>query len=365
VIDAPDPPVREFLARAIAAGQFPGAAAVWGRSGESSTTCVAGQAEVCPVTRDVDHDTWFDLASLTKPLVTATLVLLAFREGALAPDTTVGEVLRETDTSPVGDLEVRHLLTHQSGLPAWLPLYCLAEGRPGRMGQVLQRIVLEGPPGQRVVYSCVGYVVLGLMLETVSDSGIADLFERDVLVPADLVNDLGFNPDPDVRHVAAGATVPLAEQRMVLDLGLDPSWIPDVAPGLPDDGNARFLGGAAGNAGLFGTAGGVRRLTAEYLGREATVLRPEEVAAAVESQTVGCGQERGFGWQISTSSGCSAGFALPATAFGHTGYSGASVWAEPENGGIWVLLTNRNHPSQRGIDLNPVRRRFHAITQSP
>ena len=157
----------------------------------------------------------------------------------------------------------------------------------------------------------------------------------------------------------------MTEERLVLDLGLDPKWVPPVGHGLADDGNARFFGGAAGNAGLFGSLRGVQRLTAEYLGHDAVVLTPEDVRPAVKSQTPGLDQERGYGWQIATSRGCSAGAALPTSGFGHTGFTGSSVWAEPEDGCVWVLLTNRNHPEQRGVDLHPLRRRFHHLAFSP
>ncbi len=203
------------------------------------------------------------------------------------------------------------------------------------------------------------------MLEQVSGTSLDILFREKVLEVLTLENDLGFNPDPVRRAVVGGAARPKAEHRMVLDLGLDPKWIPPVGTGRPDDGNARFFGGAAGNAGLFGSLRGVERLTAEYSRRGATLLTPEETRRALESQTQGLEQERCSGWQIATSRGCSAGAALPPTAFGHTGFTGVSVWAETGSGGIWVLLTNRNHPGQRGIDLHPLRRRFHDLTSAP
>ncbi len=354
--------VHELLTAAIAAGRFPGVVASWGRGEVPPSVCVEGRAEIRPTARDLTADTWFDLASLTKPLVTTTLSLLAFRAGVMAPETRVGEVLREIAGTPVGDLDVHTLLTHTSGLPAWLPFYCLAEGRRERTPRVLERIAIGTRPGTQVVYSCVGFVVLGLMLERLSGNSLDEIFRREVLVPAGLEDDLGFHPDPGGRPLAAGAFQPSAERRMVLELGLDPKWIPAVAIGLPDDGNARFFGGAAGNAGLFGSARGVRRLAGEYSGGGANLLTPAEVLPAVISQTPGGRQERGYGWQIATTAGCSAGAGLPATAIGHTGFTGISVWTEPEHGGVWVLLTNRNHPGQRGVDLHPVRRRFHALT---
>ncbi len=356
-----DQQVRDLLERAVAAGRFPGAVAQWGRVDGEVSTCVVGRAEVRDVPRDVSDDTWFDLASLTKPLVTTTLSLVAFQERLLSPNTRVGEVLRETEGFPIGELEIHRLLTHTSGLPAWLPFYCLAEGRRDTVPQVLRHIELASGPGERVVYSCVGFIILGLMLEEVSGSDLERLFRDRVLVPAGLEGELGFNPDTAFRVLAGGALAPLAEQRLVRDLGLDPVWIPAVGRGLPDDGNARFFGGAAGNAGLFGTARGVRRLTAEYCGGGTNLIALDAIGPAVTSQTSGLEQERGWGWQIASSRGCSAGGSLPDTAIGHTGFTGVSVWADPMGTGLWVLLTNRNHPGQRGVDLHPLRRKYHAV----
>ena len=353
--------VRDLLARAVAAGRFPGAVAEWGRAGAEASSCVVGRAAVGDAPRAVTADTWFDLASLTKPLVTTTLALVAFQSGVLAPNTRVGEVLSGTAGSPVGEIEIHRILTHTSGLPAWLPFYCLAEGRRTNVPQVLRRFEFEYRPGERVIYSCVGFIILGLLLEAVFASDLERLFHDRVLVPMGLESDLGFNPDPAVRPLADGASRPLAEERLVLDLGLDTKWIPAVGRGLPDDGNARFLGGAAGNAGLFGTARGVRRLTAEYCGGTTNLLSADEIGPAVTSRTSGLEQERGWGWQMAASRGCSAGGSLPDTAFGHTGFTGVSVWADPAGAGIRVLLTNRNHPGQRGVDLHPLRRRFHDL----
>jgi len=134
-----------------------------------------------------------------------------------------------------------------------------------------------------------------------------------------------------------------------------------MADAQPDDGNARFLGGVAGNAGLFGSARGVSLLAAEYLPGGGRLLTSEEAELATTSATGGLEQERGFGWQLASTSGCSAGAGLSPRSFGHTGFTGVSVWADPSTRGVFVLLTNRNHPEQREIDLHPLRRRFHVL----
>ena len=335
--------------------------AQWGRAGGSHARVATGAASLAPLRVELSADAWFDLASLTKPLVTTTLAILAFRTGALKPSTRVGEVLRETLGSDVGDLEVDRLLSHTSGLPAWLPLYCIAEGDARLLRGRLGDLPLESAPGERVTYSCVGFVILGLMLAEIAGGDLAWLFQREVLKPLGLEAELGHYLATETHSLCAGTQGPTAEHRFSTELGYDPRWIPPPEAGKPDDGNARFLGGFAGNAGLFGSARGVAILSSEYLPGGGSLLSSEEAEAATSVRSSGLEQARGWGWQLASSPGCSAGEALSESAFGHTGFTGVSVWCDPGTGGVFVLLTNRNHPGQRENDLHPLRRRFHAL----
>ncbi len=353
--------IADLLRRAVDAGVAPGAVAEWGRAGGSIERHVIGSASVIPERVAMTEATWFDLASLTKPLVTTTLALIAFRSKVLDPRTLVGTVLSELRGTDVAQLDVDSLLTHTSGLPAWLPLYCLAEGRPRRLPACLGAIKLECRPGEQVVYSFVGFVILGLMLERLAGERLDSLFQHEVSRPLGLESELKFDVESDSQSLCGIAREPRVEQRLVLDLGLEPGWIPPTGDGRPDDGNARFLGGVAGNAGLFGTARGVRELASEYLPGAGGLLSDEESAHARRLRTKGLEQGRGWGWQLASTPGCSAGESLSPGAFGHTGFTGVSVWAEPRTGEVWTLLTNRNHPAQRENDLDPLRRRFHAV----
>ena len=353
--------VRNLLRRAVNAGSAPGIVAMWGARGAGFSCEAFGLARVRPSRAAVTVETWFDLASLTKPLVTTTLTLLAFRSGALRPATRVGDVLTGARASALGDLEVQDLLTHSSGLPAWLPIYALAKGDPGAAQRCLVSVPLESPPGESVIYSCLGFVVLGLMLSEVAGEGLDSLFRREVSSALHLEDELGFHPDPETHSISGCARNPTAERRLVRAEKGDSTLISNPAIAKPDDGNARFFGGVAGNAGLFGTARGVAMLASEFLPGGGSLLSAAEAEEATRSRTPGLEQERGWGWQIAASPGCSAGESVSDRAFGHTGYTGVSVWCDPVTDGVYVLLTNRNHPAQRENDLHPLRRRFHAI----
>ncbi len=354
--------IRRLLQGAVAAGVTPGAVALVGTpAGQSCVT--VGLARVLPAPSPVTEDLLYDLASLTKPLVTGTLFLLARREGLLALENTVAEVLDEAAGSPCGGLTMSQLLTHTSGLPAWLPLYALARGRRGKVMEALLETQSVGPAGGQVIYSCPGYILLGWILERVLERSLEDAFRQLVARPLGLEGELRYRPDPASLPLAGGAADARIEEDLLrsMELGELVRHLPPPGEGLPDDGNARFLGGVAGNAGLWGTARAVAVLTAEYLPGGGKVLWEEEAALATRPRTVGLEQSRGLGWQLAETPGCSAGRALPAGAFGHTGFTGTSVWADPLSRRVHVLLANRHHPAHRGVELHPLRRRFHAL----
>jgi CubicO group peptidase (beta-lactamase class C family) len=343
--------VRALIEGAVRAGLAPEVVARWGRA-EQDFQVATGAAD----------GTVFDLASLTKPLVTASLVMQARAAGSMSLRARVDETLTELAETAVGSLQVEQLLTHTSGLPGWLPLYCLAEGDPRLILRALGRIELEAQPGTRVEYSCIGYVILGLMLERISGDSLDRLFVAQIARPLELERDIGYCPSGDNHEVAGGALQPVVEERMVAEMGLDPGLIPPVGAGLPDDGNARFFGGVAGNSGLFGTARAVWTLALQHLSPGSQLFSDDAIERMVRCHTEGLEQDRGLGWQLASTTGCSAGRSLAPEAFGHTGYSGSSVWVDPMQRSCFVLLANRNCPWQREVDLHPLRRRFHSVT---
>lgn len=350
---------RLLLERGIRAGSAPGMVAAWQSSTEPTLSTVpVGRAVVAPTSVPVTSETWFDLASLTKPLVIGTLILLFIRDGALTPDTTVAEILPDTSRSRLGARVVRQLLTHSSGLPAWEPLYALSNGDPYRALEALIGLRTEESE-THVVYSCPGFILLGMMIEKLAGANLGVVFTERLVKPLGLEGDLGYRPESP-SPLAGGASEPVAERRLLAERGLDSDHIPAVLPGLPDDGNSRFLGGVSGNAGLFGTASGVLALAMTYLGIGG-FLTAKEIELATTDHTPGLEQRRGFGWQLAGSPGCSAGPALDPSAFGHTGYTGTSLWIDPTRGLAMTLLTNRVHPGHRPADLHPLRRRFHQL----
>jgi len=357
------PVIEDLIGRGIAAGLFPGGVAAWGRGGQPPAESAAGWASLRPQPTMTHPGTLYDLASLTKPLAVVPLFLVAQRSGRLTVTHRVGAVLPELDGSPVGQVSCQSLLTHTSGLPAWWPLYAETRGDPSRTLQVFRSIPLRPPRDDGpVVYSCLGYILLGFMLERVFDRALRDLFIERIARPLGLENNIGFLPAGG--PIASGAHAPDAERELLRQLSRerDIQFIPRLEDRMPDDGNARFLGGVSGNAGLFGTARAVFVLASQFIASVSRLLSPEEIRLATSDFTPRDHEQgRGLGWQLARSRGCSAGPALSLSAFGHTGFTGTSVWIDPEDRVVSVFLANRHHPAHRDVDLHPFRRRYNAL----
>ena len=315
---------REVLARAVER-QLPGAALGVVTADGRADTLVLGQAAREPGPLALEEDLFWDLASLTKPLFTAREVLRGVEEGLLDLDDTLGTHL--PDLAWMGDptlktRTLRDLLTHTAGLPAWAPLYTWGDA-PLIRARVLQEPWPLTEPGE-VVYSDLGYVLLGLLLERIRGRPLRE-FQLD---PG-----FTFAPDP-ARSVAT--------ERC--------SWRGRVLRGETHDENGFALGGAAGHAGLFGTLAGVLRL-AETLLRGGW-LSPAAQAAAARPHAPG--RTLAF---MAAQPGWSGGSLCSPAAFGHTGFTGTGFWVDPEHGLAWVLLTNRVHPSRHtSVDIQSLRR---------
>jgi len=350
--------VELLLQRAVQAGLTVGCVALATRGSSQGRAWCSGRAAVGGP--PAHPSLIYDLASLTKPLVTTTLLLLARRDG-LDLDAPLGELLPELQGSPWAGVAVWQAASHCGGFPGWEPLYALGQcSREGYL-QALCRVLPIAPPGTRVEYSCLGFIALGIALERAGGADLGTLFAELVARPLGVEDELLFAP-PESVAVAGQAWREDAEEDMVRQRGLA-AKVPPLPAGrrAGDDGNSRGLGGVAGNAGLFGSAAAVARVAAEYLPGGGELLTSEEVQLATKCRTEGLEQARGLGWQLAATPGCSAGPALPGHAWGHTGFAGTSVWVDPHLRHVYVLLANRLHPWCRTPDLHPWRRRFHAL----
>jgi serine-type D-Ala-D-Ala carboxypeptidase len=361
----PDAQINALLAERMEAGDFPSAVYVVAERGRARFADALGDAVREPDARPATLETIYDLASLTKPLVTGLLAARQFERGALELDGAVSVYLPEFDNEEKRAITVRHLLTHTSGLPAWRPLYLLSEGGPERALETIAAEPLEQAPGGRVVYSDLGFITLGFILQRVAGATLAELARREIFDPLELTRTF-FNPSKALQtETAACESGGNAYERGVCELEgrkVGGEWRTRTIWGEVHDGNAYFLGGAAGHAGLFSTALETLRIAEQFLPRTTRLLSPDTCALFRTNMTEGLNEARSFAWQLAATPDSTAGPRLPPEAFGHLGFTGASCWIDPTRERTFILLTNRTHARPLPfVNINGVRRRFHTL----
>ncbi len=346
-------------------GLFAGASALVVSEKETLAERHAGDARVEPASerRAAGPDTLWDLASLTKPLAGAALVLSLVSEKTLSLDDCVARFDDRWKKSFLEGVSVRRLLAHLGGLVDWFPLYSRGEGRAA-YARTLGELDAAAIPGTKVIYSCPGYLFLSEIVERVSSASVDSLFEARVSAPLHLSKNLLFSPSSseDFARASGGERDDATERKMTADLKLKyGGFRQGVVNGQVNDGNAYRRGnGVSLNAGLFGTAEAAAALGRAWLVRDGRLLPERSFALATENATAGLGEDRGLGWQLASTEG-SAGEPLGPGAYGHTGFTGASLFVDPVRGRVAVLLANRLHPDARAVEMNAFRRRFHAI----
>ncbi len=359
----PEPGISKFLAERVAAGDFPSAVYLVARRDKVVLADALGLAVVEPYRIETTLDTVYDLASLTKPLITGLLCARRIEAGELTLDSAVAHYLPEFDRTDKQAITVRHLLTHTSGLPAWRPLYILSEGERDRAAGVIANETLEYAPGTHVVYSDLGFITLGFLLERITRKQIAELAQEEIINRLNLTRTF-FNPGAAMQTgIAACERGNAYERETCRDIGgpTFSSWREHLLWGEVHDGNAHFLGGAAGHAGLFSDARDTLRLAEQFLPRQSEMLSGETCQLFRENMTEGLEQARAIAWQLASTLESTAGPSLSADSYGHTGFTGASCWIDPQREAIFLLLTNRTHVRPLPFaNINSVRREFHS-----
>ena len=328
-------------------GNIPGAVAAVVRSGHVIGTRAYGLAAREPERQLMQTHTIFDVASLTKVMATLPAVLLLVERGLARLDDPL--VLFLPSFARVGKekITLRHLLTHTSGLPAHLHLWQLGLSATEMIEYICDLPLDEQSLlGQEAVYSDLGYMMLGEFVRAVSGMSLADFVRVNVFAPLGMY-DTSFLPPPDKKHRIA-ATEYRSEYGKYM-------W------GEVHDENAHALGGVAGHAGLFSTAADIAAYAAMWLNkgtyRGQQILSPKTVALATAPH-VGGREPRGLGWLLPSCTHCSGGDLVSPRAFGHTGFTGTSLWCSPEDELGIILLTNRVHAGRGGTDIYSLRARF-------
>jgi uncharacterized protein YbbC (DUF1343 family) len=329
-----DAAVQKALERA----ELPGAVVVVVHRGKVVFRKAYGQRSIQPDKTPMLPEVVFDLASLTKPIATATSVMLLMEQGKLKVTDPLAEYLPAFRRKETESITLEQLLLHKSGFIADNPLADYEDG-PAKAWQRLEALNPINPPGSKFVYSDVNYILLGKVVEKVSGQAL-DVFARENIFAPLGMNETGFRPQGQLKQRAAPT-----EQR-------GGAWM----LGEVHDPRAFALGGVAGHAGLFSTADDLavyaRMLLdgGEYDGKR--VLKASTVAAMTRPRAVpqaGKTGQRAYGWDVDTNYSANRGKLFPTGAsFGHTGFTGTSIWIDPGSDTAVIFLSNRVHPGGKG-----------------
>ena len=359
-----NPDISNLLDEHIKAGDFPSAVYLVAEDGKVVFTDALGHSAVEPYRITNKLDTIYDLASLTKPLVTGLLCARRIELGELTLDSSVSHYLPEFDRTDKSMITVRELLTHTAGLPAWRPLYLLAEDEPERAAGAIASLDLEYKPGTRVVYSDLGFIALGMLLTRMTGHSLAEMAHKEIIEPLGLRQTF-FNPEEALQTGIAACETGNAYERDMIEqsgAGTYQNCRQRLIWGEVHDGNAYFLGGAAGHAGLFSTAADTFVLAQQFLAESSKLLTQETCTLFRTNMTPGLEEARSLAWQLAETSESTAGLDLPRDSFGHNGFTGTSMWIDPARNRLFILLTNRTHARQLPFaNINGVRRRFNSL----
>ncbi|WP_284352032.1 serine hydrolase domain-containing protein [Roseisolibacter agri] len=333
--------VRGVMEKAIADSAFPGGVAVVGDATGGYVMHGAGRIDWAPDAPAPNAATIWDMASLTKVVATTSAMLQLVAERKVALDAPVQRYLPDWKGPRKETVTVRHLLTHSSGMPSWRPLYKEATNAAEAMALVMQT-QLDTLPGARYLYSDLNAILLGEIVRRVSGQPLDQYLAKRVFGP------LGMR---DTRYLP-----PKSELARIAPTEFDP-WRQRKVHGEVHDENAYMLGGVSGHAGLFSTAADLSRLARAYLnGGTLDGTRVFDAATIaeftrVQDTTI---SRRAIGWETPTG-GNSAGQYLSRRAFGHTGFTGTSLWIDPARGVYVILLTNRVNPTRQNTRIGGVR----------
>ncbi len=355
----------KLVDEACTQGVFPGASLTVSENGKVLHQTYHGLTSKTPPGVAVTKQTLFDLASMTKVLATSTLALLAVRDAKLDLHAPVEEYLPDLHRSQLGKLTATELLEHSSGLAAWVPFYqevehmlgrenlCTMEAKNAIFGMLAKQPLLA-PPGQKAVYSDLGFILLGQVLEHVLEGPLDEIFSSMVTGPVG-IEDLFY---VDLKNPAKANAV---RQGRVFAATEKCPWRSKLMVGEVHDQNTWAGGGVGAQAGLFGTGESVIALCHQWLSgyKGKSDFLERKLVKRFWTRSKVAGSTRTLGFDTMSPSGSQAGTLMGKATVGHLGYTGTSLWIDPEQETIVVLLTNRIHPSVDNESIKQFRPKVH------
>jgi serine-type D-Ala-D-Ala carboxypeptidase len=362
--------ISQFLEQHIENGDFPSAVYLVAARDDIILSGAVGRAVVEPEEIDARPETIYDLASLTKPVVTGLLISVLVGRKEIRLTDKLTRFFPEFNTLEKRDITIRHLLAHTSGFPAWKPFYmrALAPGETERESVLRQTAgdKLESDAGETVRYSDYNFLLLGLILEKIYLNRLDAIAQYEIFEPLKLEN-TSFNPPLENRKsIAAAEYGNEFERRACRELGYDTDeydWRRYQIWGEVHDGNAWFLQGVAGHAGLFSNARDTAKIALQFLPETTEILKPEICALFRADLSEHLNEARSLAFELAANEKTTAGSLLAKDSFGHLGFTGTSLWIDPIAERTYILLTNRTHARELPFaNINAVRRRFHDLS---
>jgi beta-glucosidase-like glycosyl hydrolase/CubicO group peptidase (beta-lactamase class C family) len=327
---------------AIADSAFPGAQLAIVKDGLLVYDRTFGRLTYDPASAPVDERTMYDLASLTKVIATTSAVMKLVDSGKIGLDDPVAKYLPRFDAGEKAAVTIRHLLLHRGGFPPFRRLWLECPDSAAVI-DTIAATPLVAAPGDSTVYSDLGFITLGKIVEKVSGMTLDAFVKKEFFVPLRMRNTT-YVPPESLRSRCAPTEI-------------DTAWRKSLVQGTVHDENAAFIGGVSGNAGLFSTASDLavymQMLLNKGLYAGRRYLSEKTVAEFIEKRAPG--QERWLGWDMRSPRGSSAGAFFSPASFGHTGFTGTCIWADPSRNLVVVFLTNRVYPTRANMKIARVR----------
>ena len=360
--------LQQLLNDAIADGVFPGAAYYVRNNGREERGFV-GRQTYCPDSKAIDEHTIWDLASVSKVVSTTTLTILAVQEGKLELDWPVAKVIPEFGVNEKQTITFRNLMVHNSGLIAFRAYYKTCRTRQEVLSQIYDE-KLTYSTGSKTVYSDLSMILTDEALTRVNGKSLHQQFKDRIAKPLELDHIGYFNlNEPStigtVDRKDCAPTERTEDWRKIMrrlrhgDLGSVKIYgsDPEFIQGEVHDPTATAMGGVAGHAGLFSTLSDLTRFAADICSDNPAVVKCQLRNDFTSRQS--SGSTRALGWDTKSETGSSAGQHMGPKSFGHTGYTGTSLWIDPDTQNIGILLTNRVHPTAENTKLQILRPSFH------
>jgi uncharacterized protein YbbC (DUF1343 family)/CubicO group peptidase (beta-lactamase class C family) len=355
------------VAASIEKKELPGAVVLVARHGKTVWRKAYGARAVEPQREAMTLDTIFDLASLTKVVATTTSIMILIEAGKIRLSDPVVQFIPEMKGEGRDAITIEQLMTHVSG---FAPDFDLRERWTGYDEAIkhLYREPLRTPPGARFVYSDINYIALGEVVHRVSGMMLDEFARRNIFTPLGM-RDTGFNPIPSLRARIAPTEKRRGQMNYLGDSGANSGaegeqWL----RGQVHDPTSFRMGGIAGHAGLFSTANDLAIFCQMLLNggvyNGVRILSPLTIATMIRPRAVSeTGAARGLGWDLATTFSSNKGDLFPLGSFGHTGFTGTSIWIDPATDSFVIFLSNRVHPDGKG-DVGPLRGRVASIVAS-